>query len=61
MTDQNFHKNTISLRKNSERFQGSGNSEKPENDTKIKILKVQDNYHTPSLVQGSEQSYKVTS
>ena len=29
--------------------------------TKIKILKFQENYHTPSLKQGLEQSYKVTS
>ena len=54
MTIQDFHKK-------SEWHQGSGNSEKPENDTKLKILKFQDNYHKPSLAQGLEQSYKVTS
>ena len=60
MTIQNIHKNTIRHRKNSEWLQSSGNSEKPENDTKIKILKFQENYHKPSLTQGLEQSYKVT-
>ena len=60
MTIQNFHKKTIRHRKNSEWLQSSGNSEKPENDTKIKILKFQENYHKPSLTQGLEQYYKVT-
>ena len=60
MTIQNIHKNTIRHRKNSEWLQSSGNSEKPENDTKIKILKISRNYHKPSLPQGLEQYYKVT-
>ena len=60
MTVQHFHKNTIRHRKNSEWLQGSGNSVKPENDTKLKILKFQENYHKPSLLQGLEQYYKVT-
>ncbi len=53
MTIQDFHKN-------SEWLQGSGNSGKPENDTKLKILKFQENYHKPSPLQGLEQYYKVT-
>ena len=61
MIIQDFQKNTIRHKKNSEWFQRARNSEKPENDTKIKILNFQENYHTPSLTQGSEQSYKVTS
>ena len=60
MTTQHFHKNTIRHRKNSEWLQSSGNSEKPENDTKLKILKISRNYHKPSLEQGLEQYYKVT-
>ena len=61
MTKQQFHKSTIRHRKNNQKLQYSENSEKPENNTKLKILKFQDNYHKPSLVQGLEQSYKVTS
>ena len=53
MTIQDFHKN-------SEWLQGSGNSEKPENDTKIEILKFQENCHKPSLLQGLERFFKVT-
>ena len=60
MTIQHFHKNTIRHRKNSEWLQSSENSEKPENDTKIKILKILRNFHKPSLEQGLEQYYKVT-
>ena len=60
MKIQNIHKNIIGNRKNSEWLQSSENSEKPENDTKIKILKFQDNYHKPSPLQGLEQYYKVT-
>ncbi len=60
MKIQNLHKNTIRHRKNSEWFQWSGNSVKPENDTKLKILKFQENYHKPSSPQGLEQYYKVT-
>ncbi len=60
MTIQNIHKNTIRHRKNSEWLQCSENSEKPENDTKLKILKFQDNYNKPSPPQGLEQYYKVT-
>ena len=60
MKIQNIHKNTIRQRKNSEWLQSSGQSEKPENDTKIKILKISRNYHKPSLEQGLEQFYKVT-
>ena len=60
MTIQNFHKNTIRYRKNSEWLQSSGNTEKQENETKIKILKFQENYHKPSPTQGLEQYYKVT-
>ena len=53
MTIQHFHKN-------SEWLKWSGNSEKPENDTKIEILKFQENYHKPSLLQGLERFFKVT-
>ena len=60
MTIQHFYKNTIKQRKNSEWLKCSGNSEKPENDTKIKILKISRNYHKPSPLQGLELSYKVT-
>ena len=60
MTIQHIHKNTIRQRKSSEWFQGSRNSEKPEKDTKIKILKFQENYNKPSPTQGLEQYYKVT-
>ncbi len=60
MTIQNFHNNTIRYRKNSEWLQWAGNSEKPEKNTKIKILKFQENYHKPTLLQGLEQYYKVT-
>ena len=60
MTNQQFHKNTIRHKKNSEWFQCTGNPVKPENDTKLKILKFQDNYNKSSPAQGLEQSYKVT-
>ena len=60
MITQNFHKNTIRHRKNSEWLQSSRNSEKPENDTKLKILKISRNCHKPSLPQGLEQFIKVT-
>ena len=60
MKIQHIRKNTIRHRKNSEWLQCSGNSEKPENDTKIKILKISKNYHKPSLPQGLERFSKVT-
>ncbi len=60
MIIQHLHKKTIRHRKNSESLQCSGNPEKPENDTKLKILKILRNYHEPSLSQGLEQYYKVT-
>ena len=60
MTIQHFHKNTIRHRKNNEWLQWLGKSEKPENGTKIKNLKFQENYHKPSPLQGLEQYYKVT-
>ncbi len=60
MTIQHFHKNTIRNRKNSVWLQGSANAEKPENNTKIKILKISINYHKPSLPQGLERFFKVT-
>ena len=53
-------KNTIRHRKNNEWLLSSGNSEKPENDTKIKFLKISRNYHKPSLEQGLEHFFKVT-
>ena len=61
MTIQHFHKNTIRHRKNNRWLQSPRNSDKPENDTKIKILKISRNCHKPSLKQGLEQLYKVTS
>ena len=61
MTIQHFHKNTIRQRKNYKWIQWSGQLEKPENDTKIKILKFQDYYHNPCLVQELERFHKVTS
>ena len=61
MTIQHFHKNTIRHKKNNGWHQWLGKSVKPENDTKIKILKFQENYHKPSLFQGLEQFHKVTS
>ena len=60
MTIQYFHKNSIRHKVNSERLQCSGNSEKPENNTKIKFPKFQDNYNKPTPPQGLEQYYKVT-
>ena len=60
MKSQNTHKNTIRHRKNNGWLQRSGQSEKPENDTKTKILKISRNYHKPSLEQGLEQFFKVT-
>ncbi len=60
MTIQRFHKNTIKHRKNSAWRQRLGKSEKPENDTNLKILIFQENYHKPSLPQGLERFYKVT-
>ena len=60
MTVQHFHKNTIRYRKNNRWLQRSGQLEKPENDTKIKILKILRNYHKPSLEQGLEHFFKVT-
>ena len=60
MTIQNIHKNTIRHRKNNRWLQRSGQSEKPNNDTKIKILKISKNCHKPSLTQGSEHFSKVT-
>ena len=60
MKIQNIHKNTIRHRKNNGWLQRSGKSEKPENDTKIKILKISRNCHKPSLSQGLEHFYKVT-
>ena len=61
MTIQNIHKNPIRHRNNNEWLQRSGQSEKPENDTKIKILKISRNYHKPNLPQGLEHLFKVTS
>ena len=52
MTIQQFHKNTIRHRKNNQWLQSSGNSEKPENNIKLKILKISRNYHKPSLSTG---------
>ena len=60
MKIQHFHINTIRYRKNSEWLQGSRKSEKPENNTKLKILKISRNYHKPSMEQGLEQLFKVT-
>ncbi len=60
MTIQNLYKNTIRHRKNNGWLQKSGQSEKPENDTKLKILKISKNYHKPSLLQGLERFFKVT-
>ena len=60
MKIQNIHKNTIRHRKNSEWLQRSGQSEKTENDTKLKILKISINCHKPSLLQGLERFFKVT-
>ena len=60
MTIQHFHKNTIRHRKNNEWLQRSEQSEKPENDAKIKILKISKNCHKPSLLQGLERFSKVT-
>ena len=61
MTIQHFYQKTIRYRKNNEWIQGLENSENPQNNKKIKILKFQENYHKPSLIQGLEQFYKVTS
>ena len=60
MKIQNIQKNTIRHRKNNEWLQRSGQSEKPDNDTKIKILKISRNCHKPSLEQGLEHFFKVT-
>ena len=60
MKIQNIHKNTIRHRKNNGWHHRSGQSEKPENHTKMKILKISKNCHKPSLLQGLEQFYKVT-
>ena len=54
MTVQQFHKNTIRHGKNGGWLQWLGNSVKPENHTKIKILKISKNYHKTSLPQGLE-------
>ena len=60
MIIQHIHNNPIKHRKKNGWLQRSGQSEKPENDTKIKILKISRNYHKPSLPQGLEQLFKVT-
>ena len=60
MKIQNIHKNTIRHRKNNGWLQKSGQSEKPENDAKLKILKISINCHKLSLLQGLEQFFKVT-
>ena len=60
MITQHFHKNTIRHSKNNGWLQSPRNPEKPENHTKLKILKFQENYHKPSPPQGLEQFYKVT-
>ena len=60
MTIQNIYKNTIRHRNYNEWLQGSRNSEKPKNDTKIKILKISRNCHKPSLIQVLERFFKVT-
>ena len=60
MKIQNIHKNTIRHRKNNGWLQRSGQSEKPENDTKIKILKIPRNCHKPILQQGLDHFFKVT-
>ena len=57
MTNQQFQKNTIKHRKNNQWLQ---RLEKPEQHTKMKISKFQENCHKPSLLQGLEQFYKVT-
>ena len=60
MKVQQFHENTIRHRKNNGWLQRLGQSEKPENDTKIKILKISRNCYKPNPPQGLEQLYKVT-
>ena len=60
MKIQNIHKNTIKHRKNNGWLQWLGKSEKPENHTKIKILKISINCHKSSLEQGLERFFKVT-
>ncbi len=60
MKIQNLYKNTIRHRKNNGWLQKSRQSEKPENGTKIKILKFQENSHKSSLEQGLERFFKVT-
>ena len=60
MKIKNIQKNTIRHRKNNGRLQRSGQTEKPENHTKLKILKILRNYHKPSLPQGLEHFSKVT-
>ena len=54
-----FIKIQSDIEKNSEWLQASRNSEKPENDTKLKILKISRNCHKPSLPQGLEQFIKL--
>ena len=60
MKIQNIHKNTIRHRKNNRWHQRTGQSEKPENDAKLKILKISINCDKPSLLQGLEHFFKVT-
>ena len=60
MKIQHIRKNTIRHRKNNGWLQRSEQSEKPENDAKIKILKISKNCHKPSLPQGLERFSKVT-
>ena len=60
MTIQHFYENKIRHKINNRWLQRLGQSEKPENDTKIKILKISRNYHKPSLEQGLERFFKVT-
>ena len=60
MKTQKIHKNTIKQRKYCRWHKWTGNSEKPENHTKIKILKISRNCHKPTLQQGLEHFLKVT-
>ena len=60
MKIQNIHKNPIRHRKNNGWLKRSAQSEKPKNDTKMKILKISRNYHKPSLLQRLEHFFKVT-
>ena len=60
MKIQNIYKNTIRHRKNNRWLQRTEQSEKPENHTKLKILKISRICHNPSLLQRLERFFKVT-